>query len=84
MEVLSKTQMTSLNLTPLQTGLNSKYSNMRIQLWYCVEMKQWRWTLVDNRRPITRQESGQQPFLNDAMTDIQNTVEYMMNTGQQE
>jgi len=51
---------------------------MKINLWFCPEMKQWRWTLTDNTRPICRQESGQQPHLGDAMNDVVNTVEYMM------
>ncbi len=57
---------------------------MKINLWYCKDMKQWRWTLVDNSRPICKQESGQQPFLRDAMNDVANTVEYMMDTKQNE
>jgi len=57
---------------------------MRINLWYCEEMKQWRWTLVDGSRPIIRQESGQQPFLRDAMEDVAKTVEYMMTNAQNE
>jgi hypothetical protein len=52
---------------------------MKINLWYCVEMNQWRWTLTDDSRPIIKQESGQQPNLRDAMNDVANTVEYMMN-----
>ena len=52
---------------------------MRIQLWYCNSMNQWRWTLTQNTRPIIKQESGQQPDLRDAMSDIANTVEYLMN-----
>jgi len=52
---------------------------MKINLWYCKEMGQWRWTLIDNRRPITKMESGQRPNLKDAMSDVANTVEYMMN-----
>ena len=57
---------------------------MRINLWYCAEMKQWRWTLTDNSRPISRQESGQQPHLRDAMNDVANTVEYMLECKQSE
>jgi hypothetical protein len=53
---------------------------MRINLWYCEEMKLWRWTLTDNRRPMVRMESGQQPVLKDAMHDVANTVEYMMDS----
>ena len=45
-------------------------------------MKQWRWTLTDDRRPITKQESGQRPDLRDAMNDVANTVEYMLETKQ--
>ena len=51
---------------------------MKINLWYCADMNQWRWTLVDDRRPICRQESGQRPDLRDAMNDIANTVEYIL------
>ena len=72
---------------------------MRINLWYCDSMEQWRWTLtkndrpvikqesgqrrwtlVDNSRPIVKQESGQRPDLRDAMSDIANTVEYILNS----
>jgi hypothetical protein len=64
------------------TGLNWNISNMKINLWYCTEMKQWRWTLVDDHRPIIRQESGQQPHLRDAMNDVANTVEFMLQSQQ--
>ena len=57
---------------------------MKINLWYCEHMKQLRWTLVDDRRPMCRQESGQQPFLRDAMNDVANTVEYMLESSQPE
>lgn len=63
---------------PLSIGSNWKISNMKINLWYCSEMKQWRWSLTDDHRPIVKQESGQQPHLRDAMNDIANTVEYML------
>lgn len=53
---------------------------MNIKLWYCATMSQWRWTLTDDRRPITRQESGQRPDLRDAMADVANTVEHLLNT----
>jgi hypothetical protein len=68
--------------TPFLIGSNWKISNMKINLWYCVEMKQWRWSLTDDHRPIVRQESGQRPHLRDAMNDIANTVEYMMDSQQ--
>jgi hypothetical protein len=56
---------------------------MKINLWYCKDMQQWRWTLCDDSRPIVKQESGQQPFLRDAMNDVANTVEYMMKPSQE-
>jgi hypothetical protein len=59
-------------------------SQMKINLWYCGDMKLWRWTLTDNRRPVSRMESGQQPFLRDAMNDVANTVEYMLECSQSE
>ena len=51
---------------------------MKINLWYCDNMQQWRWTLVEDSRPIVKMESGQRPELRDAMNDIANTVEYIM------
>ena len=42
-------------------------------------MKQWRCTLCDSSRPIRKQESGQRENLRDAMNDIANTVEYILN-----
>jgi hypothetical protein len=68
--------------TPSSIGSNWKISNMKINLWYCVEMRQWRWSLTDDHRPIVRQESGQRPHLRDAMNDIANTVEFLMDTKQ--
>ena len=44
-------------------------------------MSQWRWTLVEewkNGVTKTEQHSGQQPMLRDAMNDVANTVEYML------
>jgi len=52
---------------------------MQINLWYCKQMQQWRWTLTDKQRPIIKQESGQRPDLRDAMNDVANTVEYLLN-----
>jgi hypothetical protein len=51
---------------------------MKINLWYCADMNQWRWTLVDDRRPVCRQESGQREDLRLAMEDVAKTVEYML------
>jgi hypothetical protein len=41
-------------------------------------MGMWRWTLSDDRRPISKMESGQQSDLRNAMNDVANTVEYML------
>jgi hypothetical protein len=54
---------------------------MKINLWYSKSMQQWRWTLVEEySNGITKleQHSGQQPFLRDAMDDVANTVEYLL------
>jgi hypothetical protein len=51
---------------------------MKINLWYCTHMKLWRWTLTDDRRSVSRMESGQQADLRVAMEDVAKTVEYMI------
>ena len=54
---------------------------MKINLWYSGSMSQWRWTLVEefkNGTTHTEQHSGQQPDLRDAMNDVANTVEYLL------
>lgn len=38
-------------------------------------MNQWRWTLVNSNMDM---EAGEQPELRDAMNDIANTVEYLI------
>ena len=49
---------------------------MDIKLWYSKDLKRWRWSLID---PVTkRQESGQQFDLRQAMNDIANTIEYLI------
>ena len=63
------------------TGSYLNISRMKINLWYCKDMDQWRWTLTDDHRPVIKQESGQQPHLRDAMNDVANTVEYLMKQG---
>ena len=57
---------------------------MNIKLWYCASMAQWRWTLTDDRRPITHQESGQRPDLRLAMNDVATTVEYLLQHEQEQ
>ncbi len=73
-----------LRITPFLGGLNWSIIKMKINLWYCEGMKQWRWILTDDHRPIVRQESGQRPDLRDAMNDVANTVEYMLESKQSE
>ena len=54
---------------------------MKINLWYSKSMQQWRWTLSEEfRTGVTKleQHSGQQPMLRDAMEDVANTVEYIL------
>ena len=54
---------------------------MKINLWYCQSMKEWRWTLcedvVDKEKSFV-QESGSKIFLRDAMNDIASTVEFVL------
>ena len=51
---------------------------MNIKLWYSNSMQQWRWSLTDEYMDMA---SGQQPDLHDAMNDIANTVEHMLERG---
>ena len=55
---------------------------MKINLWECSEMNQWRWTVTDSSRPVLRQESGQNKDLHDAIAEIKNTVDYMSKSKQ--
>ena len=46
-------------------------------------MSQCRWTLSEEfKNGVTKleQHSGQQPYLRDAMEDVANTVEYILDT----
>jgi len=54
---------------------------MKINLWYSKGMQQWRWTLSEEfKNGITKpeQHSGQRIYLRDAMEDVANTVEYIL------
>jgi hypothetical protein len=42
-------------------------------------MKLWRWVLTDNYLTVIKQESGSREDLREAMIDIANTVEYLIN-----
>jgi hypothetical protein len=51
---------------------------MIINLWHNQEMDQWRWTLTD---PSTMdQHAGGQKDLREAMHDVANTVEFILNS----
>jgi len=45
---------------------------MNIRLWHNNEVKQWRWTFVDDR---LKMHSGQNPKIRDAMNEIATTLE---------
>ena len=51
---------------------------MVINLWYNQDMKEWRWTLTETGQ--LDQHSGGQTDLRDAMNDVANTVDYILDT----
>ena len=54
---------------------------MKINLWHSKGIHQWRWTLCEEfRNGVTKieQHSGTQKELRDAMDDVANTVEYIL------
>ena len=54
---------------------------MKINLWYSKSVHQWRWTLCEEfKNGVTKieQHSGTQEELRDAMDDVANTVEYIL------
>ena len=58
---------------------------MKINLWYSKGVSEWRWTLCEEfRNGVTKMEqhSGTQRELRDAMNDVANTVEYMLDERQ--
>jgi hypothetical protein len=50
--------------------------NMVINLWFNKAMKEWRWTLTE--AGLLEQHSGNREQLRDAMNDVANTVEYIL------
>jgi hypothetical protein len=52
---------------------------MQINLWYSEHSQEWRWSLVSDIDQ-SDQHSGGQEDLRDAMNDVANTVEYLLNT----
>jgi len=54
---------------------------MKINLWYSKGVSVWRWTLCEEfRNGVTKieQHSVSQEELRDAMNDVANTVEYIL------
>jgi hypothetical protein len=54
---------------------------MKINLWYSKGVSVWRWTLCEEfKNGVTKMEqySGSQEELRDAMNDVANTVEYIL------
>ena len=54
---------------------------MKINLWYSKSMHQWRWTLCEEfKNGVTKVEqyAGQREELREAMNDVANTVEFML------
>lgn len=43
---------------------------MNVHLWWCSSMNQWRYTVVNDSRPILKQKSGQSKDLSEAMDQI--------------
>jgi hypothetical protein len=41
-------------------------------------MNKWRWTITDSRRPVIKQESGQQEDLKSAMQDVTKVVQHLL------
>jgi hypothetical protein len=51
---------------------------MVVNLWFSKELEIWRWTLTSSEDSYL-QESGSQRDLRDAMDDVANTIEYLLN-----
>ena len=61
----------------LSTQKISNQNNMKIQLWYSESVSRWRWTLTSDIDESIM-ESGDSKDLRDAMSDIANTVEWLL------
>lgn len=61
----------------LSTQKISNQNNMKIQLWYSEPVSRWRWTLTSDIDESIM-ESGDSKDLRDAMSDIANTVEWLL------
>ena len=63
-----------------QSSLTTKIStpnDMKIQLWYSTSVSRWRWTLTSDYDQSIM-EAGDSEDLRDAMSDIANTVEWLL------
>lgn len=61
----------------LSTAKISKPNDMKIQLWYSTTVSRWRWTLTSDFDQSIM-EAGDSEDLRDAMSDIANTVEWLL------
>ncbi len=52
---------------------------MKIQLWFSESVQQWRWTLTSDE-DTSIMESGNSEDIRDAMDDVANTVEWILDT----
>lgn len=50
---------------------------MIIRVWFSNEMEEWRWTLTSDEN-LSLQESGNRENIRDAMNDVADTVEYLL------
>ena len=61
----------------LSTTKISTPNDMKIQLWYSTTVSRWRWTLTSDFDQSIM-EAGDSEDLRDAMSDIANTVEWLL------
>ena len=61
----------------LSTLRISNQNDMKIQLWYSTTVSRWRWTLTSDFDQSIM-EAGDSEDLRDAMSDIANTVEWLL------
>ena len=73
---LPKSKKLLHDLEPRNLGIETSL-DMKINLWYNKGVKQWRWTLLDDRDE-RRMESGNSGELEVALSDIRQTIEWML------
>lgn len=47
---------------------------MKVNLWYCKNMKLWRWTATEDSLPVIRQETGQNKSFEEATKEISKVI----------